>query len=187
MLAHPREAEHRHRLVGLDLAQALHHAADAPVAGVLVREHGEAHVPRRIDPEIARDDDAVVEHPAHREALRHEPPVQARGDLIVARMVLDADQGRGDPHPRRLREPPTGEHVETGTSEGPVRHPVAHQGVGDELGMALPLELVLAEIAEPVRRPGRRMRRAVPVQERVQMRDVGGAVALGGVLGPLDR
>ena len=186
-LPHPREPQHRHRLVGLDLAEPLHDPPDAPRARVGPDEDGKAHVPGRIDPEIARDDRGAVEDAAHGKAFGHEPLVELPADPVVARHLLHPDQRRGEPRPRRLRQPVLGKDAEGIRIERPVRHALPEDRVGHELGMALPLELVPPDLAEVVRGPRLRMLRPEPVEQRDQMRPVKRPVPLRRVLRLLDR
>ena len=189
-LARQRQGQHRHALVGLDLQQPLHDPPEAALADPGPRQHEEPAVPVLVDAEVGGDHRLAVHHPADREALAHEPLRQVRGDsrLHVLRLGrVDPHEARGHHPARRLGEPVRGEELEHLAREGPRRQPLGEEGVGDELGVHLPFQEAPPHGAVVVARPRRRVRGAVAVEERREMRPVGVAVAVGGVLGLLDR
>ena len=182
----PGQREHRHGLVGLDLAEALHDPAHPPLAGGVGGEDGEAHVPRGVDAEVRGDDGAVIQHAGDGEALGDEPVVQARPDIGGGGVGLDADQRGGEARARGLGQPVGREDVEHGAVEGTLGHAVGKERVGDELGMALPFQAVASELAEEVGGVRRGPVRAEAVEQRVEMGAVGCPVARGGIALGLD-
>ena len=101
--------------------------------------------------------------------------------------ALDADQARGHHPARRRRQPVAGEERRHLARERRLGHAVEEQRVGDELGVHLPLQEAAPERARVVVGARRRMRRAVAVEQRREMRPVALAVAPGGVALGLDR
>ena len=143
-----------------------------------------------VDAEVAGDHRLVVDDAADREALGHEPPGKVALDPRLARLgrdALDAHQRRGQHPPRRRGQPVGGEEREHVARERHRRDALGKQRVGDELGVQLPLQEAAPDRARIVAGARRRMRRAMAVEERGQVRAVAVAVALGGVLRLHDR
>ena len=172
------KAKHRHGAIGLDLAQALHDAAHPPRAGAGADKDGKAHVPGRINAEIARNHRRAIDHPRHGEAFGDEPLLHPRQHLgISGGHLLNPDQQRNHPFARRTGQPGGWKDLRLDRIEGPGGNAGGKGGIGDEFGMRLPFQIGPADLAREVGGARLGMCRAVAVQEVDQMLPVARPVA----------
>ena len=187
-LAGPHQPQHRHRAVGFNLTQPLHDAANAPRARAGAHKDCKAHVACRIDAEIACDNGRAIDNAADSQAFRHKPIFKlGHHACFILGQVFHPDQNRRQPRARRRCHPVNRKHPSLCRIKRAIRKAGGKGGIGHEFGMAFPFQFGATNRTGKMRGVGLRMCRGVPIQQRQQMRPVGGTVAVGGIQGFLDR
>ena len=142
-LPHPREPQHRHRLVGLDLAEPLHDPPDPPRAHARAARRrrsacappGRSGNPPPSPPHRRRSGSPQGSPPrTTRRASRRSPSSPSASSTRIRAEVSRV--------PGASASQSSGKTLKVCASNGRSATPCAEDRVGHELGMALPLQLV---------------------------------------------